>query len=90
MMQKSRTPAPRKPSMICCKTGLPRTGNIGLGRSLVRLRMRVPRPAASKTALVIMPDVSVCAFELQSVFDLFSFARCGCSFWPSIAKADFS
>src|SRR5205809_737039 len=39
---------------MCCKTGLPRTAIIGLGRSNVRSRMRVPRPAARMTALVIL------------------------------------
>src|SRR6185437_13394134 len=38
---------------MCCKTGLPRTSIIGFGKSAVSSRMRVPRPAASNTALSI-------------------------------------
>src|SRR6266481_7056575 len=53
MIRKLPTPASRKPSTMCCKTGLPRTSSIGFGRSAVISRMRVPRPAASKTALSI-------------------------------------
>ena len=33
MIKKSRTPASRNPSTMCCKTGLPRTSIIGLGNS---------------------------------------------------------
>src|SRR5215211_5117906 len=53
MIKKSRTPAARSPSTMCCKPGLPRTSIIGLGSSLVSSRIRVPRPAASNTALLI-------------------------------------
>src|SRR5437867_2621906 len=54
MMRNWRTPASRNASTMCCKTGLPRTTIIGFGRSAVSSRIRVPRPAASRTALSIL------------------------------------
>src|SRR4030095_11960940 len=54
MRRKSPIPASRSPSTICCKTGLPRTSIIGFGSSAVSSRIRVPRPAASITALSIV------------------------------------
>src|SRR5579885_681098 len=53
MIRSVRTSASRKPSTVCCKTGLPRTSIIGFGSSAVSSRMRVPRPAARMTALSI-------------------------------------
>src|SRR5450755_4384857 len=53
MMRNRATPASRRPSMMCWRIGLRRTSIIGLGNSLVRSRIRVPRPAARRTALVI-------------------------------------
>src|SRR5476649_1495821 len=54
MIRKSVTPAATRPDTICASTGRPRTAIMGFGRSSVSSRMRVPRPAASKTALVTM------------------------------------
>src|ERR1043166_2784329 len=54
MTRNSRIPAWRKPSTMCCKTGLPRTSIIGFGKSTVSSRIRVPRPAARMTALSIL------------------------------------
>src|SRR5450432_1709581 len=53
MMRNRSTPAARRPSMMCWRIGLRRTSIIGLGNSVVRSRIRVPRPAARRTALVI-------------------------------------
>src|SRR5882724_13653337 len=58
MTRNFRTPASRKPSTICWRTGLPRTSIIGLGSSAVSSRIRVPRPAASTTALSIFVVMS--------------------------------
>src|SRR6266496_4962099 len=68
MIRKPRTPASRNPSTMCCKTGLPRTSIIGLGRSDVSSRIRVPRPAASKTALSILVT-SFCLASSRDVVD---------------------
>src|SRR5213595_4168483 len=53
MMKKFLIPAACNPSTICRRIGFPRTLIIGFGRSAVSSRIRVPRPAASKTALSI-------------------------------------
>src|SRR6266849_379423 len=56
MRKNSCKPASRNPSTMYCKTGLPRTSIIGLGRSTVSSRMRLPRPAARTTAFSIFMD----------------------------------
>src|SRR4051794_18839145 len=71
-------PVSRNPSMIRCKTGLPRTSSIGLGRASVRPRMRVPRPAARRTALFTSPSLGRYAVGRKAA--IVSFASRGRSF----------
>src|SRR6266567_3979688 len=61
MIKKSLIPAACNPSTICSRIGFPRTLIIGLGRSAVISRIRVPRPAARRTALsiLVITDVGV-------------------------------
>src|SRR5512140_632490 len=53
MIKKFLIPAACSPSTICRRIGFPRTLIIVLGSSDVSSRIRVPRPAASRTALSI-------------------------------------
>src|SRR5207248_120380 len=54
MIKKPLIPAACNPSTICRRIGFPRTLIIGFGSSAVSSRIRVPRPAARRTALSIL------------------------------------
>src|SRR5205809_3824974 len=56
MKKITRKLASHNPATMCCKTGFLRTSIIGLGRSTVSSRMRLPRPAARTTAFSIFMD----------------------------------
>ena len=65
----SRTPWRAMCSIRYSITGLPKMGTIGLGKSLVNGRTRVPCPAARIMPLVIFSSLNARACEL---------------FWPPI------
>src|ERR1700730_13832385 len=68
-----------------CRTGLPRTSIIGLGRSAVSSRMRVPRPAASRTALSIFAMKN---YGLKFTLSSITVRADGCSAIPQQISRD--
>src|SRR2546426_11404915 len=88
MIKNFLIPAACNPSTICSRIGFPRTLIIGLGRSDVSSRIRVPRPAASKTALSILFMTVIITMSRCGRFVLKAGSLCSPEREPDFARDD--